>query len=104
MNSVPHGRGTPHARPPWHRLPTIPEPSATHGDRQAGAGRGSERPRRAKAWWRMTPRDYTALQALRERVASDIARALRCNRARLPALYAEARRLAMVSLVVEAAE
>lgn len=52
----------------------------------------------------MIPRDYTALQALRERVASDIARALRCNRARLPALYAEARRLAMLSLSVEAAE
>lgn len=49
----------------------------------------------------LKPRDYTALQALRVRVASDIARALRCDRSRLPALYAEARRLAMLSLGAE---
>ncbi len=49
----------------------------------------------------MTPHAYTLLQSRREVIASRIRHALTHDRAKLPALYAEAKHLAMESLRAE---
>ena len=49
----------------------------------------------------MTATDYAFLQLSRDTVALQIRRAMSHNRAALPSLYAEARRLAMESLRAE---